>query len=54
MFGRPFGLLCVEMCLVWSCFGLWFDFVPFNLHVDVIAECSAGLLVCLELFLFFF
>lgn len=42
-------LLCVEMCQVWSCFGLlllYFFFCFFILHVDVPAICSAGLLVC--------
>lgn len=42
-------LLCVEMCQVWSCFGLlllYILFCFFILHVDVPAICSAGLLVC--------
>lgn len=45
------GLLCVEMCPVWSWFGLYFSLnflfsFFFDLHVGVNAVCSAGLLVC--------
>lgn len=41
------GLLCVEMCLVQSWFGLRsFYFFLKILHVGVTAVCCAGLLVC--------
>lgn len=42
------GLLCVEMCLVWSWFGLFFNFLFFWTCTSVLLLfVTAGLLVCL-------
>lgn len=48
------GLLCVEMCLVWSWFGLFFNFLFFWTCTSVLLLfVTAGLLVCLISSFFF-